>query len=262
MEFLVFVLLLSFLLVVGDCWQLLFAIGDRNWQFYCFVIIPTTSYHLIPPHTFAFDNDTSPLLCVNFFPRAQDLSILVPRIAIFVLWLRCETFAPSMICCQRYTSRCWLTWKVRDVAGVDVTVVGPFETSIERTLDQNMRGWRQETGRFEAIITLHDSEEANLPMSLVNLVNLEDAVHLASASASGVEELSRGMLVLADGMHAATSKEVTASERGVVRNRSLRFGDTSICQTHRTVHTFPSTYFRLSLHYIYICIYICIYILL
>ena len=125
-----------------------------------------------------------------------------------------------------------------------------------------MRGWRQETGRFEAIITLHDSEEANLPMSLVNLVNLEDAVHLASASASGVEELSRGMLVLADGMHAATSKEVTASERGVVRNGSLRFGDTSICQIHRTVHTFPSTYFRLSLHYIYIYvyIYICMYI--
>lgn len=66
-------------------------------------------------------------------------------------------------------------------------------------------------------------KQTSVYMSLVNLVNLKDAVHLASASASGVEELSRGMLVLADGIHAATSKEVPASERGV-RKGSLRFG--------------------------------------
>ena len=56
---------------------------------------------------------------------------------------------------------------MRDGAGVDVTVVGPFGTSIERALDQNMGGWRQETGRFEAIITLHDSEETNLCLHVI-----------------------------------------------------------------------------------------------
>ena len=100
-------------------------------------------------------------------------------------------------------------------------------------------------------------KQTSVYMSLVNLVNLKDAVHLASASASGVEELSRGMLVLADGIHAATSKEVPASERGVVRKGSLRFGryfdlSNPSNRPHISVYIFSI----ISALYIYIHIYI------